>query len=87
MPIGLENGKMVFDKTSVKNYTKPLYLKTHVNGKALGRVLVDNGLAMNAIPLKTLITLGKMEDDIIAIDLMVINVNGEAVSVLTCIPL
>lgn len=53
----LEDGRMIFNKPAISNHTKPLYLKTHVNGKSLGRVLVDNGLAVNVIPLNTLLAL------------------------------
>lgn len=48
---------------------------------------MDNQLAMNIIPLKTLLAHGKTKDDIIATNLMVTIVTGEATRTLEIIPL
>lgn len=56
----LKDGRMVFNKPAISNHTKLLYLKTHVNDKLLGKVLVNNGSAVNVIPLKILLPLVKM---------------------------
>lgn len=64
----LKDGRIVFNKPAISNHTKPLYLKIYINSKPLGRVLVDNGSTMNVIPLKTLLAVGKIKDDIIATD-------------------
>lgn len=78
---------MIFNKPPTLIHTKALYLRTHVNGKPLGRVLVDNRSTMNAIHLEILLALGKNKDDIIAIDLWVITITGEAAIMLGVIPL
>lgn len=82
----LENGKMVFKKPPNPNHAKPLYLKTHISGKPLRNIVVDNWSTVNVIPLKTLIALSKIEDDIIATDLLVIAVTGKAAKILGVIP-
>lgn len=83
----LEDGMIIFYKLAISNHTKLLYLKTNVNGKMLGRVLVDNGSVLNVIPPKTLVALGKTEVDIISTKLMVIVVTGEPARILLVIPL
>lgn len=60
----LKNSRMIFNKPAILNHTKPLYLRTHVNRKPLDMVLADNGSTVNVIPLKTSLSLKKIEDDI-----------------------
>uniref|UniRef100_A0A2N9IAB2 Reverse transcriptase domain-containing protein n=1 Tax=Fagus sylvatica TaxID=28930 RepID=A0A2N9IAB2_FAGSY len=42
---GFEAGKMVFEKPSkqMTQHLKPLYIKAHMNGRPVNKVLVDNG--------------------------------------------
>lgn len=82
-----KEGRMVFTKPTISIHTKPLFLRTHVNDRPLGSVLVYNRSIVNVIPLKTLIDLTKIEDDIIATNLLVITVIGEAIRTLGVIPL
>ena len=45
-----------FEEPSIEmtKYIKPLFIKACLNGVLLNRVLVDNGAAVNIIPLSTL---------------------------------
>jgi hypothetical protein len=51
-----EAGKMVFEKPSkqMTQHLKPLYIKAHINGRPVNKVLVDNGAAVNILPYKML---------------------------------
>ncbi|KZV53197.1 hypothetical protein F511_27563 [Dorcoceras hygrometricum] len=45
-------------------HIRPLYIKAHLNGKPVSRVLIDNGSAINVLPLRMLRNLGKSEEDL-----------------------
>lgn len=63
---------MTFRKFVMLNHTKVIYLRYHVNGKPLDKALVDNGSIVNVIPLRILLSLGKIENDIIFTNLLVL---------------
>ena len=42
-----------------------LYIKAHIDGKAVSIVLVDNGAAVNILPLRMVRRLSKSEQDLI----------------------
>ena len=56
-----EPKKVVLDKASpqMTQDIKPLYVKAHLNGKPVSRILVDNGSAVNVLPLKMIWSFGK----------------------------
>ena len=56
-----EVGKMVFEKLSkqMTQHLKPLYIKAHMNGRHVNKVLVDNGVTVNILPYKMLSKLAK----------------------------
>lgn len=78
---------MVFSKHVMTNHTKPLYLRAHVNGKPLDKVLVDNSSTINVIPLRVLLSLGKTKDDIISTNLVVTTGTGDTARTLGAIQL
>ena len=39
-------------------HIKPLYVRAHHNGRPISKVLIDNGLVVNVMPLRILIALG-----------------------------
>lgn len=53
--------EILFKKTNVNKLVniKPLYLHTKIEGKEIGRVLVDNGVVENILPLDMLEVIGK----------------------------
>ena len=46
-------------------HKRPLYVRAHFNGKPVSKVLVDNGLAVNVMPLRMLGVLEKGIGDLI----------------------
>ena len=45
-------GKIIFEKPSkrMSQHLKPLFIKVHMDGIPINRVLVDNGAAINILP-------------------------------------
>jgi hypothetical protein len=68
-----ESGKMVFEKPSkqMTQHLKPLYIKVHMTGRPVNKVLVDNGIAVNILPYKMLSKLAKIEEDLTPSDMAV----------------
>ena len=46
-------------------HIRPLYARAHFNGKPMSKVLVDNGSAVNVMPLRMLRALGRGVGDLI----------------------
>ena len=59
--------KVILEKPSVEmmRHIKPLYIRAHLNGKPISKVLIDNGSAVNVIPLRMLRALGRSINDLI----------------------
>ncbi|OMO78281.1 Retrotransposon gag protein [Corchorus capsularis] len=57
-------------------HIKPLYIKAHLDGVPVNRVLVDNGAAVNIFPYSTLRRLGKGADNLIKSDVTVSDFSG-----------
>jgi hypothetical protein len=68
-----DTGKIIFEKPTLAmcQHLKPLYIKAHMDGRLVNRVLVDNGAAVNILPTSMLRKLLKMENDLIATDVSV----------------
>jgi hypothetical protein len=68
-----EASKMVFEKPSkqMTQHLKPLYIKAHMNGRPVNKVLVDNGATVNILPYKMLSKLAKTEEDLTPLDMAV----------------
>ena len=68
-----EEGKMVFEKPSkqMTQHLKPFYIKAHMNGRPVNKVLVDNGATVNILPYKILSKLAKTEEDLTSLDMAV----------------
>ena len=52
--------KVILEKPSMKmmRHIKPLYVRAHLNGRSISKVLIDNGSAVNVMPLRMLRALG-----------------------------
>ena len=76
---GFEAGKMVFEKPSkqMTQHLKPLYIKAHMNGRLVNKVLMDNGAAVNILSYKMLRKLAKTEEDLIPSNIAVNGFTGE----------
>ena len=59
--------KVILEKPSVEmtRHIKPLYVRAHLNGIPVSNVLIDNGSAVNAMPLRMLRALGRRINDLI----------------------
>ena len=51
-------------------HIKPLYVRAHLNGKPVSKVLIDNGLAVNVMSLRILRALGRRNSDLIETEVM-----------------
>ena len=58
---------VILEKPTVEmtRHIRPLYVRAHFNGKPLSKVLVDNGSAVNVMPLRMLRALGRGIGDLI----------------------
>ena len=58
-------------------HIKPLYVRAHLNGRSVSKVLIDNGLAVNVMPLRMLRALGMSINDLIETEVVVSAFTGE----------
>jgi hypothetical protein len=81
--------KIVFEKPTLSmcQHLKPLYIKAHMDGRPINRVLVDNGAAVNILPTSMLRKLFKIESDLIATDVSVSGFAGGATKSKGVIPI
>ena len=65
--------KAILEKPSVEmmRHIKPLYVRAHLNGKQISKVLIDNGLAVNVMPLRMLRALERNIGDLIETEVTV----------------
>lgn len=55
----------IFEKPEKPSqHLKPLFIKGHIDGKLVGRMLVDNGAGINVMPLSIFSKLGRDESDL-----------------------
>jgi hypothetical protein len=68
-----DTGKIIFEKPTLAmcQHLKPLYIKAHMDGRPVNRVLVDNEAAVNILPTSILRKLLKTENDLIVTDVSV----------------
>ena len=66
---------------------KLLYIKAYLNSKPFSIILVDNGSAINVIPLRLLNALGKSEEDLISTDINISPFTGEITGVYGVLPI
>jgi hypothetical protein len=69
------------------HHLKPLYIKAHMDGKPVNRVLVYNGAAVNILPTSMLRKLFKTKSDLIAIDVFVSGFTGGATKTKGVVPI
>nr|ABA97439.1 retrotransposon protein, putative, unclassified [Oryza sativa Japonica Group] len=68
----------VFEKPDKSNrHMKPLYLKGHVDGKQVSRMLVDGGAAVNLMPYSLFKKLGREDDELKKTNMILNGFNGE----------
>ena len=81
--------KVILEKPSMEmtRHIKPLYVRGHLNGKPVSKVLIDNGSAVNVMPLRMLRALGRSNNDLIEIEVVVSTFTGEISKTLGMLPL
>ena len=59
--------KVILEKPYVEmtRHIKPLYVRAHLNGRPVSKVLIDNGSMVNVMPLRMLRALGRNINDLI----------------------
>ena len=68
-------------------HIRPLYVNAHFNGKPLSKVLVDNGVATNEMPLRMLRALGRTIGDLIETEVYVSAFIREISKTLSVLPI
>jgi hypothetical protein len=67
----------IFQKPkATKNHLKALYMKGHINGKPISRMLVDGGSIVNLMPYSLFKKLGGSDDELIKTNMTVSGVRG-----------
>jgi predicted aspartyl protease len=69
----------VFEKPkTVGQHMKPLYIKGHLNGNSVNRMLVDGGACVNIMPETVFERLGHTEKDLMKTNMTLSSFSGEA---------
>nr|AAQ56356.1 putative polyprotein [Oryza sativa Japonica Group] len=69
---------VVFEKPDESNrHMKPLYLKCHIDGKPVSRMLLDGGAAVNLMPYSLFKKLGRGDDELKKTNMILNGFNGE----------
>ena len=71
--------KVILEKPTVEmtRHIRSLYVKAHLNGKLVSKVFIDNGLAVNEMPLRMLRSLGSNIEGLIETKLFVSSFSRE----------
>ena len=69
---------MKFDKPQQASHLKPLYIKDHMNGRPISRVLIDGGPIMNVMLIGILKKLVKTQKDVKEINIKMTNFTKES---------
>ena len=80
---------MILKKPTIEmtRHIRPLYVRAHFNGKPVSKVLVDNGLVVNVMPLRILRAFGRSIGDFIEIEVFVSAFTGEISMTLDVLPI
>ena len=57
-------------------HIKPLYVRAHLNGRPVSKVLIDNRSTVNVMPLRMLRDLGRSISDLIKTEVVVSTFTG-----------
>ena len=61
----------------IMRHIKPLYVRAHLNGRLVSKVMIDNGSMVNVMPLRMFRPLGKSISDLIETEVVVFAFIGE----------
>ena len=68
-------------------HIKPLYVRAHLNGRLVSKVLIDNGLAVSVMPLRMMRALGMSINDLIETEVAMSAFIGEVSKTLGILPI
>lgn len=69
------------------SHVRPLYVQAVLDGVPMTRILVDNGAAINILPVATMNKLGKDSHDLIPTDVLVSSFVGDITTTRGILPL
>ena len=69
-------------KSGLKLNIRPLYIKAHVNGKPINRILIDGEAVLNIIPYSMVKKLGKSRKDLKETNMTMFNFTGGSTPIL-----
>ena len=80
---------MILKKPSVEmtRHIKPLYVRVNLNGRPVFKVLIDNGSAVNVMPLRMLRALRRSINDLIETKVIMSTFTGEVSKTLGILPI
>ena len=68
-------------------HIKPMYVRAHLNGKSVSKVLIDNGSAVNVMSLGMLRALGRSINDLIETEVVVLAFTRKVSKTLRILPI
>ena len=68
-------------------HINPLYVRAHLNGRPVSKVLIDNGSVVNVMPLRMLRALGRSINDLIETEVAMFAFTGEVSKTLGILPI
>ena len=77
-----EPQEIKFKKWTKSGHLKPLYIKAHMNGKPINRVLIDGGAVLNVMSYSKVKRLGKSHKDLKKTNMTMSNFTGGSTSAL-----
>ena len=69
------------------SHIKPLYVRAHLNGRLISKVLIDNGSMVNVMPLRMLRALRRSINQLIETEVVVSSFTGEVSKTLGILPI
>ena len=81
--------KVILEKPSMEmmRHIKNLYVRSHLHGRPVSKVLIDNGLVVNVMPLRMLRALGRSMNDLIETVVVVFAFTEEVSKTLGILPI
>ena len=71
----------------ITRHIKPLYVRAHLNGRPVSKVLIDNGSTVNVMPLRIPRALGMSFNDLIETEVPVSTFIGKVSKTLGILPI
>lgn len=73
--------------SEMTQHVKPLYIQAYMNGRPISKVQINNGLAINVMPIKMVQSLGKIKDDLLSSKVTIIAFIGDVPKAMGVLPI